>query len=47
MMLDTAKFKIGETVNYYPTERMLSTARGTYIVTGLMPVIDGQHEYRI
>ena len=31
------KFKIGQTVYYHPKERMLSTARGTYTVTGLMP----------
>ncbi len=33
------KFKIGQTVNYHPKNRMLSTARGTYTVTGLMPAI--------
>jgi len=31
------KFKIGQTVYYHPKDRMLSTARGTYTVTGLMP----------
>jgi hypothetical protein len=42
------KFKIGQTVNYHPKDRMLSTARGTYTVTGLMPALDGQQrEYRI
>ena len=42
------KFKIGQTVNYHPKGRMLSTARGTYKVTGLMPALDGQQpEYRI
>jgi hypothetical protein len=25
------KFKIGQTVNYHPKDRILSTARGTYI----------------
>ena len=42
------KFKIGTIVNYYPNDRMLSTARGTYTVTRLMPVFEGhQPEYRI
>ena len=42
------KFKIGQTVNYHPKNRMLSTARGTYTVTGLMPALEGQQrEYRI
>jgi hypothetical protein len=42
-------FKIGDTVSYYPSDRMHNTARGTYTVTGLMPVTtDGQQaEYRI
>jgi hypothetical protein len=34
-------------VNYRPKDRMLSTPRGTYMVTGLVPVTDGQPEYRI
>ena len=38
------KFKIGTIVNYYPKDRMLSTARVTY----LMPAIEGQQpEYQI
>jgi hypothetical protein len=41
------KFKIGTVVNYHPKDRMLSTARGTYTVTGVMPASDGQPEYRI
>ena len=42
------KFKIGAVVNYRPEDRMLSTARGTYMVTGLMPALEGQQpEYRI
>jgi hypothetical protein len=41
------KFKIGKVVNYRPRDRMLSTARGTYTVTGVMPASDGQPEYRI
>jgi predicted metallopeptidase len=42
------KFKIGTIVNYYPKDRMLSTARGTYTITKLMPAIAGQQpEYRI
>ncbi len=43
------KFKIGQTVNYHPPKgRMLSTARDTYTVTGLMPALEGQQrEYRI
>ena len=42
------KFKIGTVVNYRPKDRMLSTARGTYTITGLMPAIeDKPPEYRI
>ena len=42
------KFKIGTVVNYRPKDRMLSTARGTYTITGLMPTIeDKPPEYRI
>ena len=42
------KFKIGATVNYYPKDRMLSMARGTYTITRLMPATEGQEpEYRI
>jgi hypothetical protein len=42
------KFKIGQTVNYRPKNRMLSTARGTYKVTGFMPALNRQQpEYRI
>ena len=42
------KFKIGDIVNYRPKDRMLSAARGTYTVSGLMPAIEGQQpEYRI
>jgi len=42
------KFKIGDNVNYRPKDRMLSAARGTYTVSGLMPAIEGQQpEYRI
>jgi hypothetical protein len=42
------KFKIGTVVNYRPKDRMLSSASGTYMVTGLMPVVDDQRpEYRI
>jgi hypothetical protein len=38
------KFKIGDTVNYYPSDRMHNTA----VITGLMPVTGGrQPEYRI
>ena len=36
------KFKIGDVVSYYPSDRMLSTARGTYTVAGHMPVQDGR-----
>jgi hypothetical protein len=36
------KFKIGDIVNYRPKDRMLSAARGTYTVSGLMPAIEGQ-----
>ena len=42
------KFKIGTVVNYRPKDRMLSTARGTYTITGLMPAIEHKPpEYRI
>jgi hypothetical protein len=42
------KFKIGEIVFYRPKQRMLTTARGTYTVTGRLRVPDGQQpEYRI
>jgi hypothetical protein len=42
------KFKIGTVVNYTPKDRVHRAARGTYIVTGLMPAPDGQPpEYRI
>jgi hypothetical protein len=42
------KFKIGTTVNYYPKDRTLSTPRGTYTVSGVMPATEGrQPEYRI
>jgi hypothetical protein len=36
------KFKIGDVVSYHPSDRMLSTARGTYTVAGHMPVQDGR-----
>ena len=40
--------KIGTVVNYRPKGGMLSTARGTYTITGLMPAIeDKPPEYRI
>jgi hypothetical protein len=42
------KFKIGEIVFYRPKQRMHNAARGTYTVTGFLPVPDGQPpEYRI
>jgi hypothetical protein len=42
------KFKIGATVYYRPHDPTVSTPRGTYIVTGLKPALDGQpSEYRI
>jgi hypothetical protein len=42
------RFKIGDIVNYRPKDRMVSTARGTYTVAGLMPAMEGQQpEYRI
>jgi hypothetical protein len=42
------KFKIGAIVYYRPKDRMFTTARGTYTVTGLMPAGDDQQpEYRI
>jgi hypothetical protein len=39
------KFKIGTVVNHHPKDRLLSTARSTYTVTGVMPA--SQREYRI
>ena len=36
------KFKIGSVVNYRPRDRKVSTPRGTYIVTGFKPALDGQ-----
>ena len=42
------KFKIGTVVYYHPKDRMLSTARGTYTITRLVPAMEGhQLEYRI
>ena len=42
------KFKIGTVVNYRPKDRILSTARGTYTITGLMSAIKAKPpEYRI
>jgi len=42
------KFKVGAVVNYRPKDHMLSTARGTYTITGLMAAMEGQRpEYRI
>jgi hypothetical protein len=41
------KFKVGTTVTYYPKDR-ISTPRGTYKITRLMPAVEGQQpEYRI
>jgi hypothetical protein len=43
----THKFKIGDTVTYYPSDPH-NTARGTYTITGFMPTGgDHQPEYRI
>ncbi|MGZ5261716.1 MAG: hypothetical protein ACXWC0_29210 [Burkholderiales bacterium] len=42
------KFNIGAVVYYRPKDRMLNTARGTYMITGLMAGLEGQQpEYRI
>jgi predicted metallopeptidase len=42
------KFKIRTVVYYHPKDRMLSTARGTYTITGFMPAMEGQQPgYRI
>jgi hypothetical protein len=42
------KFKIGAVVNYRPADRLVSAPRGTYIITGHKPALDGQApEYRI
>ena len=41
-------FKVGDNVSYRPRDRIISAPRGTYIVTGLKPALDGQpSEYRI
>ena len=43
----THKFKIGDTVTYYPSDPH-KTARDTYTITGFMPTGgDHQPEYRI
>jgi hypothetical protein len=42
------KFKIGAVVNYRPKDRVISAPRGTYVVIGLNPRLEGQQpEYRI
>ena len=41
------KFKVGDTVVFYPLDRMRNTARGTYTVTGLLPGEHDQPEYKI
>ena len=42
------KFKIGTVVNYWSKDRMLGTARGTYLITGLMPALEArQPQYQI
>jgi hypothetical protein len=43
----THRFTLGEIVQYSPAGRMLSAARGTYAVTGILPENEGQPEYRI
>ena len=42
------KFKIGAAVYYRPRDRVVGTPRGTYIITGHKPALDGQQpEYRL
>ena len=41
------KFKIGAVVNYRPKDRVISAPRGTYIVTGLKPMLEAQQPNRI
>jgi hypothetical protein len=42
------KFRIGETVYYWPAKRSQNAARGTYQIIGLLPQReDGEFEYRI
>ena len=41
------KFQIGDVVNYYPKDRRANAPRGTCTITGHMPVMEGQPEYRI
>jgi hypothetical protein len=42
------KFRIGETVYYWPAKRDQNAARGIYQIIGLLPQReDGEFEYRI
>jgi hypothetical protein len=41
------KFAVGESVKFRPAVRPIDQARGPYIVTMLLPEIDGEFAYRI
>ena len=41
------KFRVGQTVRFYPSERGASAPRGAYIVTTELPERDGEFQYRI
>jgi hypothetical protein len=41
------KFKVGQSVNYRASGRVLREASGRYSITRLLPEKDGQFEYRI
>ena len=40
-------FKIGQMVDYRPTTRIASAARGPYQITQRVPGEDGEYKYRI
>jgi hypothetical protein len=41
------KFRVRQTVRFYPSERGTSAPRGAYIVTTELPERDGEFQYRI
>jgi hypothetical protein len=41
------KFKVGDVVNYRPTDRNLRYLQGVYTITRPLPGTAGQPEYRI
>jgi hypothetical protein len=44
--MDAHRFKVGQTVEYYPPGNMYAP-RGVYLITGELPVRAGEFEYRI